>query len=389
MPKSFDLYDTLVCGRNTKVAAGNQKTQFPVAENIAKLEPGDLIVSDYEHPERAKKLLKSLGITNELFVTGDGKYTGKVWATLPAKPQSHLGDNQRADVDSPNEAGIVGILSSVHKLTEAEQYLVDQGLPQLAHVCRETRLSTWSTAYRGIQLLQADYNFPVLFLASIVLNRMFPTQTLLMSGRDCFMWQKLMDRLYGRGVYWQTSVIARLNADDNYYRYIESFRQNKKCDDPMCGCNYVNGQCPKYSPVLVDISGSGNSFSKLPYPSVLMYKPTHGVPHIPCMVTSDNCWRIEQANCAPHEKCSGVDANLKPIFINKSRTDFANHPETNAQVAAFTTAIDVMKNYDQKRELQTDSETCKRVMSHLLHQYINFAEAVEPLRRLAIADDAE
>jgi hypothetical protein len=116
--------------------------------------------------------------------------------------------NQRADVDSPNEAGIKGILSTLHKLTEPEQYLVDQGLPQLAHVCREARLSTYSAPYRGIEILQADYNFPVLFLASIVLNREYPNHTLLMSSRDCYMWQKLMQKMFGRGVYWYTSVVA-------------------------------------------------------------------------------------------------------------------------------------------------------------------------------------
>lgn len=345
---------------------------IPIQENVGKVRPDDLIVSDYgdgtpRWAEFVSSLLLKFGLKNRAVVTPGGKYEGTVWASLPSRPAIHTGDNQKADVDSANAHGIKGVLSALSPLSESEQYLVGKGFPNLARVCREARLTTYSADYRGIELLQTGYNFPVLFLASIVLNREFPTETLLMSARDCFMWLELMQALFGRGVYWYTSVIARTNAGPNYHRYIQSLGPD---------------------PVLVDISGSGNSFMALPqYKHILMYKPTHGRREVPCMVSSSDCWRLEQANTAPHEKCVGVDDDLKPVFVNKSKTDFCTEPCTLTAVNAFRVAIGAMKHYDLSSELNTPSELCKEVMSHLMHQYIKFKEAVEPLRLLAIRDD--
>jgi len=251
--------------------------------------------------------------------------------------------------------------------TEAEQYLHDSGLQTLALICREARLITWNEKYRGIELLQVDYNFPVLFLGSIILNRLFPTQPLLMSSRDCFMWQQLMQKLFKRGEYWYTSVLARTNADENYHRYIRSFGDNA---------------------VLVDLCGSGTSFSKMPqYQSVLLYRPASGIASVPAIVSSPACMRIEQANVAPHKKAVGVRADFSPIFVDKAGVDNAKEPNTLAQVNAFTIAMSLLDYYDLSPVLNASSDKCQSAMSYLLHHYFDFKEAVEPLRLLAIAED--
>lgn len=367
MPRSFDLFDTLISGRFLKSAAGNQSTQFPISENVRLVQPDDLIVSDYEYEDRAVKLVREmLGLGNQVIVTPDGKWTGKVWSMLPFKPEEHRGDNLQADVISPSKNGIKAIQTSQHKLTESEQSIFDSGFPNLAQLCREARLRTYDDRYRANQILQVDYNFPVLFLASVVLNRRFPDQTLLMSGRDCFQWQKLMRRLFGRGEYFYTSVIARSTAGDSYHRYIRSFD----------------------NPILIDLCGSGTSFSKLyEYKSWLLYKPQSGVKAIEAFITSRACMRLEQANNAPGAKCIGVDEGLAPIFRNQFKVDYENHPLIRVQLDAFDMCLHCIDYYDFSQELNASDDQIKRLIAPLMHRYVDFSEAVEPLRLLAIQDD--
>lgn len=376
MLKSWDLFDTLVAGRDTRIAAGNQPGVYPIAENVQAVQPDDLIISDYEdrqpaHGNRtgfdvANERLLMCGLRNRLFVSGGGKWEGTIWDKITPRPQHHTGDNQRADVDSPKAHGIKATLSTVHKMTEAEQFIYNAGLEPLAHLCRETRLRTFGK-YRGIEIMQADYNFPVLFCASVLLNRRHPSGTLLMSGRDCFMWQKLMQKLFNRGEYWQTSCYARMNADVNYHRYIKSFGPD---------------------PVLVDLCGSGNSFSFLPqYPTLLMFTPAKSKWNCPALIRGADVFRLEQANRAPHFKCMGVDADLNPIFIDKG-VDIKNEPHIRAQCETFCQAMFLMQQYDMSKVMgQTDAKLLQ-VMNYLLPHYIDFKDAVEALRLIDIKEDA-
>jgi hypothetical protein len=371
MSNSFDMFDTLIAGRNIKIAAGNQLGQFPIAENVAKVKPGDIIVSDYEHPEKVEAHLRALGLNNKAVVTPCGKYDGFVWSTLPFKPETHTGDNHHADVVSPTTYGIKGVQVTQHKLTEAEQKLIDFGFFNLAMCCREARLTTWSQAHRDIQVCQTNYNFPALFLASVLLQRKHPTGALLFSARDCFMWVELMQRMYQRGVYWYTSCHARLNADENYHRYIRSFDKGDGV-------------------VLVDLSGSGNSFSKLPqYRSVLMYKPlrTNEANSIPALFQSADAWRLEQCNRAPHRKCMGVDDNLQPVWLDRYCATPITKTIIDQQMYSFKVAMDAMKHYDFTADTHQPESAYKLGLDYLLHRYIKFASAVEPLRLLDIAED--
>jgi hypothetical protein len=43
---SWDLFDTLAAGRNPEAPAGDQREHLPIAENVAKVEPDDIVISD-------------------------------------------------------------------------------------------------------------------------------------------------------------------------------------------------------------------------------------------------------------------------------------------------------------------------------------------------------
>lgn len=370
---SFDLFDTLVAGRDIRIAAGNQPGQFPIAENIAKVQAGDLIVSDYEHPELAAAVLQRIcKLRNNLVVSPDGKWKGTVWPCLPEMPSHHTGDNMRADFESPIEHGIDATVSTLHRLTEPEDFVLKR-IPQLAMLMREARLRTFGE-YRGIELMQANYNFPVLFCASIMLNRLFPApRPLLMSARDCYMWLRLMTRLFGRGEYWYTSCKMRLNADEGYHRYIQSFGPD---------------------PVLVDLCGSGNSLSHLAgYESLLMFTPEKSQWHVPALWRGPDVWRLEQANRAPHQKCTAVkyfpggEPEFQVQFLD-SGVDCANEPHIQAQCDTFFLAIELLDHYDVAGMLSANDDVCLQIIQYMLPHYVDFKNDVEALRLIDIQEDA-
>lgn len=373
MVSSWDLFRTLVDARNGKAGEDTIENHYPIKENVDQVRRGDVVVSDYEthRSEKAQQIVERIGLDNLVIVTDGGKHEGWVWEKLKTNfglsIAKHTGDHLRSDVESPQACGIEGAQCSQHLTTAAEAKVAELGFPILSRVMHEARLRTFNQAYRGIELLQVNYNFPVLFLASIVLNRRYPDHSLLMSSRDCYMWQGLMAKLFGRGIYWYTSCIARINADANYHRYIQQFG----------------------NPLLVDLCGSGISFSKLPqYPSVLLFKPNDSPEKtIPSLVCDKPVFRLEQANLAPHQKCKGVDANLKPIFINRGGYDWEREPHVDAQLHAFRVAMMVMDLYDLTAELNASDEQCIAAMKWLLPHYIDFAADVEDLRLMAIADD--
>jgi len=102
---SFDLFGTLIAGAACDTPDGDQEHHFTIAENIAKVQPGDIVISDYYDQAKALRLLRDVaGLSNKLIVTEDGKASGRIWQTI--RPDSHLGDNPHRDVDSPRRAGI-------------------------------------------------------------------------------------------------------------------------------------------------------------------------------------------------------------------------------------------------------------------------------------------
>src|ERR1051326_3923896 len=106
--KSFDLFDTLVAAPDPARPAGDQDRHFPIAENIAKVQPDDIIVSDYYDHAKAERIIREVcRLQNKFFVTEKGKASGEIWKTLRKQDyiiQSHTGDHPVTDIASAERA---------------------------------------------------------------------------------------------------------------------------------------------------------------------------------------------------------------------------------------------------------------------------------------------
>lgn len=213
-------------------------TAIPIAQNIAAVSDGDLLVSDMYLPaDVIRGLLARAGFSREvgLVVTSAGKHRGWIWPKLAERVEiaEHLGDNAHSDVASPEAHGIPARHTTASEPTPIERILTDRGLRDLALVARETRLATWTTTpgHRHLQQVQAGLNFPLLYIASIVLARRAVergVKRVLFSARDCNLWIRLFADVVRRAGleveprYLLTSRLARLRATDDYLAYVES-----------------------------------------------------------------------------------------------------------------------------------------------------------------------
>src|SRR5665213_2034460 len=161
---SFDLFNTLVCTRGASERAGDVPVEdlIPIAENVAKVKPDDLIISDFYNPEKALYILRNIcNLQNELVCTEDGKATGKVWEQY--HPTCHTGDNEQIDVITPLRYGIKTVLDTLWKPVNLTPFEL---------ILREARLITWNDnpVFRGLQLHQIEKNFPFLLKVAYMLN---------------------------------------------------------------------------------------------------------------------------------------------------------------------------------------------------------------------------
>jgi hypothetical protein len=378
MPNSHDLFRTLVFARNGSPGEDDIYNHYPIAENVARMGPDDLVVSDYEMHRAMKAqsiLTEIVKMPNKLVVTDGGKHNGWVWDKLPFKPAYHYGDHLRSDVQSPKEHGIVGVHVAQWANTRSEDMLREAGMTQLAALCKEARLTSWhpSPLLRQVQLCQTGFNFPILWLASCLLRDAVPEPTrLLFSGRDCYMWQKLHEEFFDWNCrYWLTSCHARLNYSTAYKRYTEE----------LGGSDFR----------LVDLSGSGNSFNFLcgltGWKSILMYKPLrmNQANPVQALVQSEDVWRLEQCNRAPEKKYMG-ETETGHVFLDRQCTTQESDAVVAQQCWAFQHAMSKVRLYKPERPIGKRS---RETMLWLLHRLVDFKDAVEPLRRLDIQEDAE
>jgi hypothetical protein len=358
---SFDLFGTLIAGAACDTPDGDQEHHLTIAENIAKVQPGDIVISDYYDQAKALRLLRDVaGLSNKLIVTEDGKATGRIWHTI--RPDSHLGDDPHSDLDSPRRAGISAQQTTLARWTKNESALLDT-LPNLAKTMRAARLRTWhpDPLQRQRQLLQIEANFPMLYCASLLLHRQLKDETVLMSSRDCFLWQNVL---------W-------LVKDKTLASYsIEYFRTSRICRETCSPAylKYVNGFLP--NAVIVDVAGTGRSLSRLlertAYPQTPIYllyqynqrymEQAYGparLGKITSFVPTINGANIERANMAPHAMVEG-DANST---WNPCDVPWTSMPEIAVQVEAFGVAVDAARFYQldleaTDKQLQDTIQLC-------------------------------
>ena len=253
---SWDLFDTLVAAPDPTRPAGDQDRHFPIAENIAKVQPDDIIVSDYYDREKAERIVREVcGLSNQLYVSEDGKSTGSIWSTIPVKPEHHTGDHPITDILSAQRAGISATQTTIASQTSAERAFSKE----ISAVLREARLSTWNpdVTLRGLQLHQIERNFPFLLKVAFELDKVAKNFTrLLLCSRDCYLLTLLMKTLFPqRDIrYFYNSRLTRYRPTARYRTYAKSEIQDKTLIVDMCGTgNSLKFFCEKFggTPLLV------------------------------------------------------------------------------------------------------------------------------------------
>jgi hypothetical protein len=332
MISSFDLFGTLVAGMDVARRDGDQDEHLPIAENIAKVKPQDIVVSDYYDAAKAERILREVAkLPNRLYVTEDGKATGKIWAELARhgiSVRSHLGDDPVTDEASARRADIPAELTAIARPNEWERRLAESGLAALASAVRAARLTTWSAELRGLQLFQIESNFPFLFAASLWFRQKMLSEgfeCLLMSSRDCFLWQRLTEKIFGpelKAVYWLTSRLTRYRPSVTYLEY----------------CERLFG--PRT--LVTDACGFGNSLHafaekiRLPMAACLL------VGYPPCQLPSAiTGWLDESANLARHPMVIDVVGG-EPVY-HRDGIDWERVPEINAMHDAFSVALGFLR----------------------------------------------
>ncbi|MBV9510322.1 MAG: hypothetical protein JO303_08595 [Caulobacteraceae bacterium] len=228
---------------------------MPIAENLAQVRDGDLLISDmYLGEEVIRRLLAKAGLdkTVGLSVSAHGKRSGEVWPKLKAEFHvgRHLGDNDHADVVMPARFGVRGVKSDVHAPSQVEAWCLNLGLRDMAELLREARLTSWSTEglTRRLQLAQLQLNFPILLLSSVALMRLARetgASHLLFSSRDCRMWLGLHQALAGKtgqaeapADYFYTSRRARTEASPGYLAYARERLGERGLVVDVCGSGW-------------------------------------------------------------------------------------------------------------------------------------------------------
>jgi hypothetical protein len=345
--KSYDLFSTLVVSR-TGYNAGEVEIgeHIPVAENISKVQPEDIVISDYYDPRKAETILRSVcGLDNPIIVTEDGKAKGYVWDGLTI--EKHLGDNVHTDFNSPRQHGIPAELTTLWQLTDIEKACGDLGW-----VMREARLMSWHAdpVIRGLQLYQIERNFPFLLKAAHLIDAKMKAEgfsKLLLCSRDCYNLFQLMRRTMARRnedayeiEYFYTSRLTRYRPSESYAKYAK---------DKLSGKTLV-----------VDMCGSGRSLKHLTYKfggSPLLVVSGSNV--VPSLIVAG---LRETANLAPHAMFSDVDAQGHPVYLNPAGVDWQK-PEITEPHKAFLLAVECLAAH-QEVELTYSLQDALRAMDH-------------------------
>lgn len=358
---------------------------IPIAENMALVRHGDVLISDmYLGHDMIRKLLDKAGLDKKvsLIVTSDGKRSGAIWPLAQANLsiEEHLGDNLHSDVEMPGRYDIANRHTGIFGLNPVEDVLTQIGLRQLAELCRETRLSTWSAnpQSRTVQVVQASLNFPIMLLGSVALARLaarLGKRSILFSSRDCDSWMPLFDKVAQRigftcrSTYFYTSRLAKMQPSPSYTRYARQLIS----DDAL----------------IVDLCGTGWSLANFAATIGLRNVPVFFVHKLPAAAayetmaaTPQTCQfhslvpagqavvqntMLEMCNYATHgmvEDVRLIQDFAIPVFAEDNRS-----PETLAIVEAqqdcFRAGLRLMENYDLHEVFALDDASLVAVTTAL------------------------
>lgn len=174
---------------------------FPIKENVAKLTPDCLIISDmYYNKEELRLILAANGITTfSDILCGRGiKAFGTVWSQV--NPDLHLDDNPGVCNVARNQ-GITVDQYEGYYLTNNELLIMEAGFPKLAYMCRVLRLSNPKIEVTDRQVWedQTQSNIPLLVLLSPYLHGLMSANKysqLLFTERDCISFYDIFSAMF-------------------------------------------------------------------------------------------------------------------------------------------------------------------------------------------------
>lgn len=124
--------------------AAELRAAFPIAANVARVRPGDTIVTDtYFAEDQIRELASRIGLPAgvDIVATYGGKHHGTVWSRLPlAAIERHVGDNVHADVRQARAAGLAAEHYAGGSPTASEEWLSARGWWEVAGAARAARL---------------------------------------------------------------------------------------------------------------------------------------------------------------------------------------------------------------------------------------------------------
>ena len=315
---------------------------FPIAEHCASFATGDIVVSDMYLPgEFLHEIVTQTCRLSPswLFVAAEGKRNGRIWPTVRehCTPVEHLGDNEVTDLQSASLAGIPARLTTIAQRTAIETDLAAAGYEPLANLIREARLRTWSPvdAERQIQLLQTQTNFPLLFVATLLLAELAAQRgwrRILFSGRDCYLWHELyraLEPLLGAtpaATYFYTSRIARTHPSPDYITYFQSlYAGEPSALVDLCGTGWSANR------LLAHASGTRPDIFLLHHldqPNIRNYYErnaavTEPIAPLCCLhrgIINQENEVLEELNRAPHPLVTDVVATrtgFQPVFMQE------------------------------------------------------------------------
>ncbi|MBB5694867.1 hypothetical protein [Muricoccus pecuniae] len=334
-----DLTDRLSEARDLEIETEIENL-FPIPENIAKVSPGDIVVSDMYLPaDVVEVLVRSVAGLRDagVYVSSHGKRRGTVWKALEEQFRitHHLGDNPDTDIVSPTKFGIPATLTRVAEMTAMEASVAGRGLPSLARAMREARLRSWHGEHdaRQLQLLQVGVNLPMLLVAAVLVLRAArerDVSRILASGRDCYLWSHLLRFLqdeFAPGVqteYFFTGRIPRSFPSVSYAGYVRHLLKGEKAFVlDICGTGWsLQRMCEQLDltnvqPVLIQMIGDQSLRRR--YEG---WGPTRCSASLLTLLDSDRPFDneiAELANPAPHPTVLDValkDGQAAPLFAD-------------------------------------------------------------------------
>jgi hypothetical protein len=258
----------------------------------------------------------------------------------------------------------------------------------LAQTIREARLTTFESdpLARRLQLLQIQLNFPILFLAALMLDRKLTAAKIsnaLMSSRDCFLWHHLQQRIRLMSgatynvIYFFTSRLTGAHPSASYLQYFNQF-----LSEPSC---------------IVDVSGTGRSMKALISRSANPRTPLFMIAKayenrdprpwskdieeskLTVLVSCKFHHALERANFARHPMVRDVVALMDsylPVLFNPVELPWEAVPEIRTQHEAFFHAMNCMGRNDFSKDLQLSDEAIVERLSWFYERMIIFEDWV-------------